>query len=336
MIFSMPLAKAAGIFNLEPTYHDKIPLGALSWLAIGKQATFTGAADSYERLLFLTESMTKEIEQVMESEVTGIPDEPKQYAGLDANRGEITALVYPDSIGHLLRAAFGPPTTTGPDANGQYTHVFIPMQNKYLDDCDVPPYSLHIHRGLQRAFRYTGCVIDKLEFRFGTEQKLLRVTASVLAREAAFAYCLAPAISAKQPFKWHQAAVKLNGAAYEVLSDVNFSIANSLRGVEALGDDKITAVRRDGFRVCEAGFTIAVPSIDDYLWFRNQAAKSLTVEFTAGLDKLKFEVLVMRVTSFPLGITSVGRVTVAVSAKGKYHPEAGIMRVTLTNDKATY
>lgn len=336
MLFSMPLAKAAGIFDLEATYHDKSPIGALSWLAIGKQATFIEAASSYDRLLFLSESMTKEIEQVMESETIGVPDESKQYAGLDVSRGEITALVYPDSIGHLLRAAFGPPATTGPDGNGQYTHVFVPMQNKHLNDCDIPPYSLHIHRDLQQAFRYTGCVVDKLEFRFGTEQKLLRVVASVLAREAAFAFCLAPAISAKQPFKWRQAAIKLDDIAYELLSDINFGLVNSLHGVESLGNDKITSVHWDGFRTCEAGFTIAMPSIDDYLWFKNQTAKSLTVEFTAGLDKLKIEVLLTLVTSFPLGVTSVGRVTVAANAKGAYHPEAGVMRVTLVNNKTNY
>jgi len=336
MIFSGPIAKAAGIFDLEPTYHDKIPLGALSWLAIGKQATFIGTADSYERLLFLSESITKEIEQVMESGITDIPDESKQYAGLDTNRGEIAALVYPDTIGHLLRAAFGPPVTTGPDVNGQYTHVFVPMQNKYLDDCDVPPYSIHIHRDLQQAWRYTGCVVDKLEFRFGIEQKVLRATASVMARESAFTFCLAPAISAKQPFKWHQAAVKLDGIAYEMLSDINFNIANSLGGEEVLGSDKIVAVHRDGFRVCEAGLTIAMPSIDHYLWFKNQAAKGLTIEFVSVLDRLKFEILVMRLTSFPLGVTSTGRVTVTVNAKGKYHPDAGAMRVTLVNDKVTY
>jgi len=89
-----------------------MPLGNRGHIGIKKETTWgtrvVGDNDIF--LPFISEGITRDIEDVVSAIQRGILDEPKSYQGQKGFAGPLVMEVHPVSIGHILRSALGAPT----------------------------------------------------------------------------------------------------------------------------------------------------------------------------------------------------------------------------------
>jgi len=87
-------------------------LGNRGHIGIKKETTWgtrvVGANDIF--LPFVSEGLTRDIEDILSAAQRGVLDEPKSYQGQKAFGGSLVLEVHPVSIGHILRSALGAPT----------------------------------------------------------------------------------------------------------------------------------------------------------------------------------------------------------------------------------
>lgn len=92
-----------------------MPQGNRGFIGIKKEVTWKtrvdGVNDVY--LPFVSEGLTRDIEDVISAIQRGILDEPKSYQGEKAFGGPLVVEVHPLSIGHILRSALGAPSDGG-------------------------------------------------------------------------------------------------------------------------------------------------------------------------------------------------------------------------------
>ncbi len=73
------------------------------------------------------------------------------------------------------------------------------------EHCILPPYTLEVHRDLQKAFQFAGCVPNTLAFSFGVGAKILNLTATWLGKDVALIDPTSPSWESTEPFRWNQA-----------------------------------------------------------------------------------------------------------------------------------
>lgn len=311
--------------------------GIFSFIGLAKETTWGTPVASTAYLQFLTESLTHNIEQLMEAELRGYPDEPPQYEGLNTVAGDITFAVRPATIGYFLKSALGTPTTTG-GAPGPYTHVFNPATSHFSTVCSLPPYTLEIHRDLASAFQYSGCVVNELTIEQGTGQKIMRASAAILGKSVTTITKTSPTLEALDPFLWRNAVVKI-GAVEVTPESYSFHVANSLEAFPLLNQSKeVASIIWNGHRVFDLNFTFDVANLDEYNRFKNQTEATCSITITPDANtELKFETNKLRYTAFPLAVGGPGRLTVAVTGKAKWDATlTAAMKVTLKNSVASY
>lgn len=309
--------------------------GIFSFIGLGKESVWGTPVASTDYLQFISESLTHEIEQLMEAELRGYPDEAPSYEGLNTVRGDITFAVRPATIGHILRSALGAPTTTG---TGPYTHVFTPATANFSTVCALPPYTIEVHRDLASSFQYVGCVVNELTIEQGVGQKVMRATAAILGKSVATITPTTRTLEALDPFLWKNAAVTISGSAVTPES-FRVRIANNLEAFPVLNQTKeVGGIAWNGHRVFEVEFTFNVTNLDEYNRFKNQTEAACVIDITPDANtELKFETNKLRYTAFPLHVGGPGRLTVAVAGKAKWDATLGAaMKVTLKNNVVSY
>jgi hypothetical protein len=321
--------------------------GSLAHVGIGKEATWGTPAAAQDYLKFSSEGLTEEIEQVMSEVQLGIVDEAPSYDGMRTVSGDVSFDVYPNVVGHLLRAAFGAPTTTQPDAVGSptvYQHVFTPVQSNFSNVCALPPYTFEVHRDFEQAFQYAGAVVNDLTFSFGTDTKIMQGTAAVIAKSLALIAETVSNFEVTNPFLWHQATVSIGGVENEDLQTFEFGINNSLEGRSTLNNTKeISRIARNGKRTFPVKFTFDLKDLAEFNRFRNQNEVAFTVVLIgANISgthnySLKVEIPKLRYTAFPINVGGAEAITAQVDGIAKYDPTlAHAMKVTLVNTKQSY
>lgn len=324
-----------------------MPNGALAHLGLGKEATWGTAVAASDYLKFVSEGITKEIEQVIAESMSGIVDEAPSFEGMHTITGDISTDVYPNSLGHLLRSAFGAPTTTQPDAVNNptvYQHVFTPAQSEFSNVCALPPYTVEVHRDLAQAFQYAGTVINDLTLNFGTDNKIMRASASVIAKKLALIAKTTPSFENTAPFLWDQAAISIGGTANTDVSTLEFGVNNSLEGRATLdGSKDVSRIKRSGKRTFPVSFTMDLTSLTEFNRFNSQGevAASITLTGAAITGTYAFKMTVdipkLRYTAFPINVGGAGEVTAQVTGSAKYdNTSAYAAKVTLVNTKSAY
>jgi hypothetical protein len=323
------------------------PRGSLSHVGIGKEVTFGTPVAATDYLKFVSEGITEEIEQVISEALLGIVDEAPSFEGMHNIAGDISGDVYPNSIGHLLRSALGAPVTTQPDAVNNptvYQHVFTPIQTNFSDVCALPPYTFEVHRDLEQAFQYAGTVINDLTLSFGTDNKIMQASASVLAKKLALIAKTVPSFETTAPFLWNQATATIAGAANSDLQTLDFGVNNSLETRATLnGTREISRIQRSGKRTFPVNFTTEIPDLTEFNRFRSQSEVAATIELTGALIsgtysyKLTIEIPKLRYTAFPINVGGAGVITAQVNGSAKYDAVSTYgMKVTLINSNSAY
>lgn len=310
-------------------------IGALAHIGLAKETTFGTPVAATAYLPFETESITAEIEQVVDSSLKALLDESPSYGGLETYGGEIVFPVRPTSVGHILRAAMGEPTTTG---TNPYTHTFIPKQAEFSADCFLPPYTIEVHRDLSSAFQYAGCVVNSLQLSYGAKQKILKAQAEIIAKDVALITKSTPSFETNDPFLWHQAVLQVGGANNNIFEEFSVKLNNNLEGVATLNNTKkIAKIWPTGVRTVEVDATIGIYDLTEYNRFVNQSETNFTITFTSGSFQFKIELPKVRYTAFPLSVGGPDRLTVKLKGKAKYDATTtGAIKITLVNNTASY
>jgi hypothetical protein len=321
--------------------------GALAHIGLGKESTFGTPVAAVDYLRFASEGINEEIEQIVSEQLNGTIDEGPSYEGLHNISGDISFDVYPNVIGHILRSAFGPPTTSQPDASSNptvYQHVFTPTQVNFSSLCAVASYTLEIHRDLEQAFQYAGAVVNELTLNFGTDDKIMKASASIIAKSLALIAKTTPNFETTDPFLWHQAVVKINDTVTSDLQTVEFGVNNSLEGSATLdGTKTISRIYRTGRRTFPVSMTFDVKNLDEFNRFRSQTEVPVTIELTgANISgtynyKMTVEFPKLRYTAFPINVGGAETLTAQVDGTAKYDPaKAYAAKITLINTKQSY
>lgn len=309
--------------------------GVFSFIGLAKESSWGVPVASTAYLQFISESLTHEIEQLMEAELRGYPDEPPQYEGLNTIWGDIAFAARPATIGYFLRSALGAPVTTG---TGPYTHTFTPATANFSAACALPPYTFEIHRDLTSSFQYVGCVANELNIEQGVGQKVMRATAAILGKTVALITPTTRTLEALDPFLWKNASVTIGGSAVTPES-FRVHIANNLEAYPVLNQTKeVAAITWNGHRVFDVEFTFNVTNLDEYNRFKSQTEAACIIDINPDTNtELKFETNKLRYTTFPLTVGGPGRLTVAVAGKTKWDSALGAsMKVTLKNNVISY
>jgi hypothetical protein len=324
-----------------------MPFGALTHVGLGKEATWGTAVAATDFLQFVSEGLNEEIEQVISAAQRGIADEPPSFEGMHNIAGDLSFEVYPNILGHILRAAFGAPVTTQPDAVNNptvYQHVFTPAQDNFSNVCALPPYTLEVHRDLEQAFQYAGAVVNDLSLTFGGDQKIMQGSAAVIAKALALIAKTTPSFETTDPFRWFQSTITINGAVNADIQNLDFGVNNNLEGRATLnGTKEISRIKRNGYRTFPVNFTFDLTSLDEYNRFRSQNEVAASIDLVGALIsgtynyKLTIDVPKLRYTTFPINVGGAEQITAQANGVAKYDPVSAYgMKVTLVNTQSSY
>jgi hypothetical protein len=312
--------------------------GANAHLGLGKESTWGSQEAATVYVPFISENITHEIEQIMEPSIYARPDEPEQYAGLQTLRGDLVFEGKPTTLGYFLNSCFGTRNTSG--AGDPYTHVFTPRTTNFHADCALQPYTLDINRdlGAGNAFQIKGAVFDRLQFECGVGQKILKCTAGVIAKDFANIAISSPTHADEDPFLWHQAAISIASAPNAVMEGFSIALNNGLEGFPLLNaTSRIGKLLRNGFRTCDVSLTFHTDDLTEYNRFIAQTEAALSIVFTVSAN-IALTILVpkLRYVAAPVNVGGPGRMTLAVTGKGKFDSTDSMCKVTLKNSVAAY
>ena len=241
---------------------------------------------------------------------------------------------YPQSIGHLLRAALGDPATSG---TGPYTHVFGMPTGPVSDQQALPSYSITRKAG-SSVRRYAGGQLNSLTLNapadgavsFDADWLFLDFEDGVADPTVV--------LENASPFHCRDAAHKRAGAAFPYIESLTLTLANNLEA-EGLQDGtcKPAAILL-GAALLTVDMTLAFNSPGVYDDFKNNDPQAWEFAWVkAGGETLKIEVPRLNIESYPDPLSATGRLTVAVKGVAELDSGTGYpFRVTLINGKDAY
>ena len=300
-------------------------------------------------LPFVSESLSRDIEQLISAAQKGIVDESPSYSGLKSIGGDVVVEVYPNSFGYLLASALGHPTSALAGTLA-YSHEFEPSQEDWDTNCPIQPYTFEVYRDNGDAFRYLGGVVNTLNVSFGTSEKIMRATAGIIGKDYESLEKTEPSHETTNPFKWEQAVIKIATVQNNDIESFNFNLNNGLIGVPTLNNTSlISRIYRDAARTVECGMTIDFVNQTQYAIFEAQTEQAFEITLTGAkietvteIDhhyKMIIEIPKLRYTAYPINVSGDGRISSSVSGRAKYDTSKGYaIKITLTNtvDNATY
>lgn len=323
-------------------------LGQLSHIGIGKESTFGTPVAATDYFKFTSESLTPSIEELVSAGISDIRDEPESFEGLGTVAGDLVTEVRPEAIGFLLNSWFNSISSVQEGATAAYKHTFIPTNTPFSDECIVKPFTLEIARdlGSDRAWQLAGCASNILNFSFGTGEKILNLTTSIIGKSHGFITATTPSFETAEPFRWNQATINIDGSDSSHLESLGMTLDNGLVGVPLLNNTKVIGkIMGDAFRMgtITPTFDIESTNIDRYDNFIGFVTKPWIITFTgANIEgafdyELKITLPKVLYTAFPIAVGGPGRLIVGASGKIKYDSASGFLaKIELTNTKTSY
>jgi len=322
-------------------------IGQLSHLGIGKETTWGTPVTVTDYLKFTSETLALAIEELVSTSLSAKRDEPDSYEGLGSVSGDIVCEVHPNTIGLILNSWFGSVTTTQPEptaAPSVYQHVFTPTNTPFSTDCILPPYTIEIHRDLDKAFQYSGCVANVLSFTFGVGAKILSLTSTWISKDVSLITKTTPSYDATEPFLWNTGVISIGGTTYKLVETLTFTLENGLVGIPLLdGTKRIAKIVGDAFRFGTISPTFHVEDTSKFSNFVNWTTEAWNLKFEGAEIEggykwtIEFDFPKVLYTAYPVNVGGPGRLTVGASGKLKYDATAGYLaKVTLINTKSSY
>lgn len=318
--------------------------GMTSDLGISFQNSYgTALANSIFWVPFMSEDIGVTKEPLIEENMTGRFDEGKHHEGLNAVPGELECEAHPISLGVLLKATLGDPTTV--QSGNLYTHTFKPRTSDFDRYAAGRPVTITKHLGdAGSAHRYYDLVGSKLSMSVANGELF---KASVEFVGGKYTQLSEPAASypTGDPFAWSVASVSIGGSANSDVRELNIELDNALEGKHTLNNAKTPSrVKRAGRRTLAIGGTLVFDTQDEYQQFISQSERNLTLhlvgaaDITSGYNEgLTVIVPLLRYVEFKPVAGGPGAIEVSISGKGVYSvTSATALQVTLVNTQTGY
>ncbi len=304
-------------------------------IGVGKETTW-GTPVASTRFITAQESVTEDRGRLRDPMTFGTRSTLPADAGRVGITGGITQVhARPQSIGELLRAAVGAPTTTG--AGAPYSHVFVPTSAKFSTLAALPPYSATIKRG-DLIHRYSGGQLNQLTLN-QARNEALTVDTDWIFKGVTDVSAETLTLETGSRFLFRQLAITKGGSAFPYVEDLTIQFNNNLEVEEVLNEsNEISAVDFGGKLETTISMTLTFRDSSTYADFK--AATASAWEFLWTLDantSLKLAVPKLQLDSWGAPINGPGRMTISVDGTCEYDTTAGHeFEVTLQNDVATY
>ena len=315
--------------------------GTQGHLGISAQQSFKTATASFDYIPIISETLTTEIEQLMEEGMKGRFEEGNGHAGLLTVAGDIVFEPHPILMGHMLRGVTG--QASGTLTNSAYNWEFLPVQADFSAGCALPPFTLEVYRDNGSAWQFTDAIINALsvEIAGGT---IIKATASVLARVSSLATKTTPAFPEGDPLDWDATSVSIAGAANGDLESAVLTIDNAVEGVGFLDTTKMHGkYLRSGLRTFGLSGTMDFCDQVQYGKFRDQTEQRFIFTITGPTvaqsytNDTVFDMPKLRYTTFPVNMPGPGRISVGFEGNAKYDTTSSYaFRATMVNTRATY
>lgn len=317
---------------------------------LAKETTWGTAVAATDFVPILSESFEHTIEQLDDDAIKAVLDRQDVFEGLNSVAGSVEVHVRPNSIGHLLRAVLGAPTTTQPDATNAstvYLHTYTPTQTAFADTTPLPPYTFEINRGISgsNTIQVVGAVCNNLTLDFSSDQKLLHCTSDWLAKNTSLIAKTSPSYETPDPFNWSQGVIKIATVANNLMESCSITINNNLEGVTTLNNTElISRIARTDLRSIAIEFTMDMQDTTEYTNFINQTEQALQITFTGAVAggavnfQLIIDIPVFRPESYSWVMNSAtGRISASIAGAGLYSTsDTHSIKMRLFNTKSSY
>ena len=311
-------------------------------LGISAQQSYGTATNSWDYFPIISESLTTEIEQLVEEGMRARKDEPPTQEGLLTVAGDIVFEPHPILLGHLLRGVTG--QASGTLVDSVTTWEFLPKQTDFTPNlCALPPFTLQIFRDVGSAWQFTDTVVNALTLEISASA-IVRATASVMSRVSSLMTPGTPSFPAGSTWTWDSASLSIAGAGNGDMEAITISMENNVEGVSLLdGTKEITKFMHTGYTSHKISGTIDFADQTEYGAFRNQTEQrflmTLTGETLTSSQNNVFtaDLPLVRYTTFPINMGGPGRISVGFEGNGKFDTSSSYSsRYTLQNTRTAY
>lgn len=265
--------------------------------------------------------------------ITGRRDPVEPILGNIDTNGNIVVPVDYTIFGYLMRACFGPPTTTG--ASAPYTHTYKPGDNQP---------SLVLEKGfpdIAQFIKYNGCKVSKLSLSVGGDGELTATLEFMGAKEtiAVTSVVTTPVEPVLNRLVNFQAALKIDGTDVAIATNMTLDIDFGLDGdTYALGANGFRASVNEGLMTIGGNLTAFFTDMT----YINKAiagtAVAIELTLTSGTNILKFTLPEVKFARKTPGIDGQAGIKQELSYNAFYKSNVNgvAIVVALTNAMATY
>lgn len=312
-----------------------------SFLGISRQNSFGTATNSWDYIPIVNESLTDNIEQLVQENMFARFEEGPTQEGMLTVTGDIVFEPEPIMLGHILRGITGQASSTLVDS--VTTWEFTPTQTDFDDKTALPPYTFQIYRDVGSAYQFTDGIFNALSIEINGNA-IVRATASVIARTSSLTPKTTPAFPTGDPWTWDTASISIAGAANADMETVTIGVENNVEGVALLDTTKRHGkYKRTGFRTFAFGGTMDFCDQTEYNNFRSQTEQKFITTLTgqtlttSQTVELQFEMPLVRYTTYAANAAGPGRISATFEGNAKYDTNSlYAMRTTLVNTRTAY
>ena len=318
--------------------------GIGSFAAISFQSIYgTSNVTSLDYFPIISESLTDEIEDLVQEGLMGRFEEGASYQGMNSVKGDLAMEVHPLLVGKLLKAWCGQASATL--VGSVYTHSFVPRQSDWGIMAAVPPMTIEIYRTVDvgSSFLYYDLCCDGLTLEVANGA-FYKATMGIVGGKFQKINKSTPVYKTGKLFTWDQTSITLGGTAVDEYSRMTLKGSNSLVAKATLDGTRFAnRVKRNGYRSMEVS---GVLLYDDQVEFDKFVARtqqraiinargdSIT---TSQNNALKVDVPQLLYTAFPINVGGPGLIEANFTGKAKFDETSSYMvEFTLTNTQAAY
>lgn len=302
----------------------------------------TSLVDSMHWIEQADEGLGIDIPPLVATGMRGVFDEGAHYEGPHMVGGAISAEANPLSVGVLLAAVLGKPTTVTSD--GLYTHTFKPRTADWDVYAANVPATVHRYLDVGSAQILYDLVGSQLELTLAAGQFLM-AKVDFLGGKISDVAAIAASYPTGKLFTWNQASFSIGTSAQPWLTQLTFRDNETLEAGHTLNNALTPSrVKRRGFRSMQIDGVMKFDTQAEYREFRSQSERELIVTLTGATqvqsgyyESLELKVPLLRHTVFkPVG-GGPGEVAVSFSSKGVYSVDSAVAaQITLVNTLAGY
>ena len=314
--------------------------GMSGHIGISAQQSFGTATTSWDYFPIISETLTTNIEQLVEEGMKGVFDEGDSHAGLISVAGDIVFEPHPIMVGHFLRGVTNV-ASISEVASAVYLSEFVPQNTDFDDTGALPPFTIQVYRGVGSAWQFTDSIITGLTINI-TGGGIAKATANVMSRVSSLMEKSTPAYPTGDPWLWNTASLSIAGTANGNFENVSISIENPIEGKNFLDTTRMySKFKRTGYRQIRMTGTMDFESQTQYGIFRAQTEQRFLVGLTGSslitsANALVLDLPKLRYTSYPVNIGGPGPISVGFEGHAKTDSSSSYaFRATLTNTRAT-